>query len=186
MMAHLRCSSILGAASRAGLRAALVACLAVLWTGCKSERSKHYEAAKRFRDQGQFEKAVEEFNAVIALEPNHIKSHYSLACVYRDDLDNPEKAIEHFRRVVEIDPQYAKAWRKLSECYQARGNQEAAIKALQDALTAGAFDDKPDEKEDVQHQIQLLLDKGGETGAASAPTTRAATPPPADDETSQE
>jgi tetratricopeptide (TPR) repeat protein len=138
---------------------ALLLCAALALVGCKSEAEKHYDAAKRLRDSGEFEKAIEEFLAAAELQADHHKAHYRAAEIYRDDLFNADKAIEHFRRTVEINPLYYRAWKKMIDLYITKDDTDTAIKTIQEAIRSGAFDSEPDEKDELYDKLEDLKKK---------------------------
>ncbi|MCX7016558.1 MAG: tetratricopeptide repeat protein [Candidatus Sumerlaeota bacterium] len=160
----------LGKSSMRMLLVVLLSVAALTWSGCKSAEQKHYEAGKTAAEQGDYNKAVQEFELALAANPNNVKAHFRVAEIYKDHSKSLKKAREHFRKVVELQPTYATAWEGLKDVYLAENDVDSAIIALQDGLKKGAWDDKPDRKEDIQAELQKMLEKQKEAkGAASGP-----------------
>jgi tetratricopeptide (TPR) repeat protein len=51
-----------------------------------------------------YENAVEEFQKVLAYNPNDAKAHYNLGIIYDDYFKNKEKARYHYRAFLELQP----------------------------------------------------------------------------------
>jgi tetratricopeptide (TPR) repeat protein len=54
---------------------------------------------------GMNEEAVKAFQMAVELDPNHAESHFDLARVYIEYLDDSESAVPHFRRYVQLRPE---------------------------------------------------------------------------------
>ena len=57
-----------------------------------------------YRDLGEYQKAIANFQKANQVDPNHVQSLFNLGVVYAQDLKQPDKAIAAFNRVVEISP----------------------------------------------------------------------------------
>lgn len=62
-----------------------------------------------YRELGQPEKAVANFQKASQLDPRHVQSVYNLGVVYAFDLKDREKALAAWRRVIAIDPRSPQA-----------------------------------------------------------------------------
>jgi cytochrome c-type biogenesis protein CcmH/NrfG len=62
-----------------------------------------------FRDLGQFDKAVQNFQKANQLDPKHVQSLFNLGVVYLHDLKQPKKAIDTWNKVIQIAPQSEQA-----------------------------------------------------------------------------
>jgi cytochrome c-type biogenesis protein CcmH/NrfG len=75
-----------------------------------------------YRDLGQFDRAVANFQKANQIDPKHVQSLFNLGVVYMNDLKQPKKAIEAWSKVIESAPQSEQAM-------QARAAIEDAKKA---------------------------------------------------------
>jgi cytochrome c-type biogenesis protein CcmH/NrfG len=75
-----------------------------------------------YRDIGQFQRAIANFQKANQVDPKHVQSLYNMGVVYLNDLRQPKKAIEIWNRVIQIAPQSEQA-------AQARASIEEAKKA---------------------------------------------------------
>jgi tetratricopeptide (TPR) repeat protein len=57
-----------------------------------------------FRRVGWFDKAVENFNRALEINPRHQQALFNLGVVYRYDLQDYDKARETWSRYLEINP----------------------------------------------------------------------------------
>jgi cytochrome c-type biogenesis protein CcmH/NrfG len=62
-----------------------------------------------YRDLGQFEKAVQNFEQANRIDPKHVQSLFNLGVVHAHDLGQPKKAEEAWRKVIELAPQSPQA-----------------------------------------------------------------------------
>jgi cytochrome c-type biogenesis protein CcmH/NrfG len=62
-----------------------------------------------YRDLGQFERAVANFEKANAADPKHVQSLYNLGVVYLNDLKQSKKAIEAWNKVIQTAPQSEQA-----------------------------------------------------------------------------
>ncbi len=58
-----------------------------------------------YRDLGQFDKAVANFQKANQVDPRHVQSLFNLGVVYLNDLRQPKKAIEAWNKVIQTAPQ---------------------------------------------------------------------------------
>lgn len=86
-----------------------------------------------YLDQGDFEKAIECYNRVIAVNPYHIKSLLNLGGAYfkRDQFDG---ALQVYRRILEIEPNSADAYNNIGVIYGKLGRLDEAVRMWQQAL----------------------------------------------------
>ncbi len=57
-----------------------------------------------YRDLGQFDKAVVNFQKANQLDPKHVQSLFNLGVVYLNDLKQPKKAIDAWNKVIQTAP----------------------------------------------------------------------------------
>lgn len=57
-----------------------------------------------YRDLGQFDRAVANFQKANELDPKHVQSLFNLGVVYMNDLKQPKKAIDAWNKVIQTAP----------------------------------------------------------------------------------
>lgn len=67
-----------------------------------------YTKAMSYRESGEFELAVEEFNKSISLNPDNVETYLQLGRTYLD-LEQTTAALNTFDKALEIDPNFAQA-----------------------------------------------------------------------------
>ena len=88
----------------------------------------HFMAGARFYREGEFQKAVEEYTAILELEPGNTKAYGNRGLAYTQ-LGEIALAIDDFSRLIEIDPEDAKAYYNRSTRY---GQLEDFDRAIRD------------------------------------------------------
>ncbi len=83
--------------------------------------------------QENFDKAIEEFNKALELDPNFGRAHNDLGYTYLR-MGNYIKAIEHFKKYVSLHPDDANPLDSLAEAYFQMGKLDDAIAKYKDAL----------------------------------------------------
>lgn len=71
-----------------------------------------------YRDLGQFDKALANFQKANKLDPNHVQSLFNMGVVYSADLHKPEEAAKAWNKIIAIAPgseQAAQARQMLSQ-----------------------------------------------------------------------
>jgi protein O-mannosyl-transferase len=93
----------------------------------------HYALADSLREQGNCAAAIPEYEAVVALRPNHRDAFTNLGiCVAQTgQLDAAERA---FRRVLEIDPSYPRGYTNLGALALVAGDTERARDYYREAI----------------------------------------------------
>jgi Tfp pilus assembly protein PilF len=74
---------------------------------------------------GHYERAIEEFEAGLALRPNSPEAYYNLGLAY-EGADDPEAAMEHYLKAIEIDSRHGLAHANLGRMYDLAGFKEKA------------------------------------------------------------
>jgi eukaryotic-like serine/threonine-protein kinase len=75
---------------------------------------------------GQYEKAAEQFQQAVQLEPANDRAYTSLAAAYQH-LNQPDKAEETYKRAISMRPQYWRVYSFLGGFYIAQAEYEKAI-----------------------------------------------------------
>jgi cytochrome c-type biogenesis protein CcmH/NrfG len=71
-----------------------------------------------YRDLGQFDKALANFQKANKLDPNHVQSLFNIGVVYANDLKKPDEAAKAWTKVLTVAPasqQAAQARQMLSQ-----------------------------------------------------------------------
>lgn len=64
----------------------------------------HYNLGVFYTKEGNYQKAIKEFEAVIKANPNDADAYYNLGVIYAEYLNEEEKAIDYFSRYLELAP----------------------------------------------------------------------------------
>ncbi|MEM4247699.1 MAG: LysM peptidoglycan-binding domain-containing protein [Candidatus Nanoarchaeia archaeon] len=106
------------------ISAIMTVSLCVLLTSCgnKLDEAKHplFIKAKKHAEQHEYENAIKTFKEYLQINPSSSKTHYELAMLYDDQLDDPLNAIYHFKEYIALatdsqDKENAKLWLENSE-----------------------------------------------------------------------
>lgn len=82
-----------------------------------SDVNEMYSAAERLKDQGKFQEAIDQLEALLAIEPRHVLTHLALAVLY-GKVGRHEDAVTHGQKACEIDPSDAFNFTAMSVTYQ--------------------------------------------------------------------
>ncbi|MBI3610039.1 MAG: tetratricopeptide repeat protein, partial [Nitrospirae bacterium] len=101
----------------------------------------HNNLGHLYRRQKRLDKAMQEFQAALKLQPDYAMVHYNLGLVYKD-LQRLENAVEAFQIAINLEPNYLAAHRDLAETYKDLGRLDEAFREYQMILQL-----KPDSAE---------------------------------------
>ena len=59
----------------------------------------------------EFERAVRDYEAVLAIDPRNVKGHYNLGMIFAYKLNDPVRALKHFDRFLSLQPDHDRAFR---------------------------------------------------------------------------
>ena len=102
------------------------------------EKQVHFEMAQIYDTDEMFDKAIEEYEKALELDPNYGYALNSFAYMY-SDMGNYEKALEYFRKYASVNPDDANPFDSMAELYFRMGRLDEAIAKYKEAL-----DIKPD------------------------------------------
>ena len=71
------------------------------------QRDFHIRKGGALASNGQFRKAIAEYEQALELDPHHADIHYNLGVIYDDELQENEKAVQHYRKYLELRPRAA-------------------------------------------------------------------------------
>jgi tetratricopeptide (TPR) repeat protein len=86
------------------------------------------ELGREYRDQGELDKAIAEFEEAIELDPNDAEAHRSLGTVY-GELRKWEESAAALERAIELDPDFGPAYGDLTATYFHLGRIPEALEA---------------------------------------------------------
>jgi type IV pilus assembly protein PilF len=128
---------------RAELRLRLlgvILALALLLTGCATNKAFREKQARAFRDRGerylganQSSKALEQFLEALKIYPDDPYLHYDMAYAY-DVKGMLDKTEYHLKEAIRLKPDYSDAYNYLGFVYFGRGKVDEAIKYYHKAL----------------------------------------------------
>jgi tetratricopeptide (TPR) repeat protein len=94
---------------------------------------EHFQRGNQFDEKGQAERALEEWERAIRLNPDHFEAHYNLGLAYADAGDNP-LAIEELSEALRVNPDDPDTLRELGGIFLEDGRVDDAIAPLRQAL----------------------------------------------------
>lgn len=93
----------------------------------------HYNKGIYLKDRADFQKAQEEFQAALALNPLDYMSYLGLGNVYHEMHDFPQ-AINNYQRSLQINPYFYKPYFNLGLIYEEMGDKEKAEEQFKKVL----------------------------------------------------
>jgi serine/threonine protein kinase/Flp pilus assembly protein TadD len=97
------------------------------------EKQVYYVLGVYNRTEGHFDKAVEEFNKALELDPDYGEAHNDLGYNYLL-MGNFEESIEHFKKYASLNPRDANPLDSTAEAYFLMGRLDEAIAKYKEAL----------------------------------------------------
>ena len=95
-----------------------------------------YERGVDYGEQGDYEKAIEEYDEALRLNPEYANAYASRGGAYML-LGQYERAIQDFDEAIRLNPEYANAYYLRAFTYQSLGEQELADRDFQKAKELG-------------------------------------------------
>ncbi|MCL6583984.1 MAG: tetratricopeptide repeat protein [bacterium] len=95
--------------------------------------------------QGDTDKAIEQFLAVLKVNPNDVFTHFVLGYIY-DQIGKTDLAIKEFEETLRLDPRYVSAYNDLGTVYNRLGQYDKALEQFRKALELN-----PDYTESVEN-----------------------------------
>ena len=121
--------------------------------GCGGRDERHYELALRYKETGDYDKAIEELQAAVKDNPRFAKAHNQLGILY-GKVGLYKKAVDQCRRAVEEDPGFASAYYNLGVLYHNNLNEPVeAISAYSRYLELSPEGKKADAVRRIVHSL---------------------------------
>jgi superkiller protein 3 len=86
-------------------------------SACGARDERCYELALRYKERGEYDKAIEELQRAVEINPRFVEAHNQLGILY-GKVALYEKAVQECRRATELDPSFASAYYNLGVLYQ--------------------------------------------------------------------
>jgi len=101
---------------------------------CKTEANGHFEKGVDYINQGDYQRAIEEFNRVISIDSEYVDAYCGIGIAYLNQKKYKE-AIEAFEKATVLGPDKPIAYYLLGKAYEEIMNYEKAISAWNKFLT---------------------------------------------------
>jgi len=95
----------------------------------EKQAEKHFRQGFTYQDQGDLDKAIDEYKKAVELNSNHLKAHMNLGAVYMRQ-EKYDQAIEEFSAVVKLNYYHANAHYNLGYIYILKDEKEKAQEEL--------------------------------------------------------
>ena len=119
----------------------------------------HYNRGVIYRQNGDCDRAIEEYTKAIKLNPNYIEAYRSRGTAYYHKGDY-ERAIEEYTKAIQRHPKYAEAYYDRGTAYYHKGDYERAIAGYTKAIEL-----KPSYVKAYQSRGQAYKKKGNRAHA---------------------
>jgi len=94
--------------------------------GAKDEARLHFDKGIEFSLRGDYDGAIKEYEAAIAINPNIPEAHNNLGFAYMDK-GELEKAEQHQKKALELKPDLANGYFGLAMLYEKMGKGKEAL-----------------------------------------------------------
>ena len=125
--------------------------------------------ARAYREQGRRDAALKLCIRGLEKHPDHVEAHYLLGLLYREGGETL-KAFDEWDIALALDPEHAGSRREIGLVAHVRGDHAVAVRHLERALEADAFD------EEVRRALEESWAASGGGRGASSPSVRLARP----------
>ena len=95
---------------------------------CKTEANGHFEKGVDYINQGDYQRALEEFNRVINIDSEYVDAYCGIGIAYLNQKKYKE-AIEAFEKATALGPDKPIAYYLLGKAYEETMNYEKAVSA---------------------------------------------------------
>ncbi len=91
----------------------------------EEQAEKHFRKGFKYQDQGNLEKALEEYQKAVQLNPGYVKVYTNIGTIYLERKDY-DQAIQQFKKVIELNYWDRKAHYNLGLAYLYKGEKDMA------------------------------------------------------------
>lgn len=88
-----------------------------------------------YQDHHELNKAIEDYTAILKIDPNFKDAHYNLGYIHLVYLKVYDQAIKHFTDAIRCDQYFVQAYYNRGLCYENLGDIAAAAKDFRQALS---------------------------------------------------
>jgi tetratricopeptide (TPR) repeat protein len=106
---------------------------------CADNPEMHYQLGNESFVRGDYEKAIQEYNKVLAMGLQRKEIYNNLGLAYARSPEGYVNAIENFKKAIEIEPAYVDAYINLGSVYIKKGQYKEAAAAFRQSVSV-----KPD------------------------------------------
>ena len=102
--------------------------------GKKDKKLKrHFTAGRKFYNKRMYNRALQEFDLAVKIDPNNFRAFYWRGRVYLK-MGHYNRATADFKMVVKLKPHYARPYHNLGWLYYQKGKYEESIQYLNKAI----------------------------------------------------
>jgi len=94
-----------------------------------------YDRAMYYQETEDFNQSIEDYTAILQIDPNFKDAHYNLGYIHLVYLKVYDQAIRHFTDAIRCDPYFVKAYYNRGLCYEQVGDIAAAAADYKQALS---------------------------------------------------
>ena len=90
-----------------------------------------------FKNKGQYDRAIQDYNTAIRLKPNHVTAFYNRGVAYKQK-GQYNRAIQDYDTAIRLKPDYAFAYGNRGSVYEALGQREQALRDFKKQYDLGS------------------------------------------------
>ena len=94
---------------------------------------RHFTAGRKFYDKRMYNRALQEFDQAVKIDPSNFRAHYWRGRVYLK-MGHYDKATVDFKMAVKLKPHYVRPYLNLGWLYYQKGKYEESIQYLNKAI----------------------------------------------------
>jgi tetratricopeptide (TPR) repeat protein len=101
---------------------------------CAAEPSGEDQLANEYFQQGDYRKAIQEYEALLEKGFKYSQVYNNLGLAYTRSGESYVKAVESFKKAIALDPQYTEAYANMGLAYIGKEDYPSAIKSFEELL----------------------------------------------------
>ena len=114
--------------------AKILACTSVISAGGQDLSSAYNNRANAYREKGDKDRALADYNEAIRLDPKYALAYFSRGSFYGNILGDKDRALADYNEAIRLDPKYAPAYNNRGNNYSGRGDNGRALADLDEAI----------------------------------------------------